>query len=126
MTDAIKIKRDLSYLVDYGKGIDSWMEEFKNIMEIYNREESSRIFIWMKNAVEADIKNHLKFLCTTRNNVKRFPSFKEIPKAIVEYLKITPNDKCSVINVLNFKRNETVKPFNYNYLTLYHRLDLEY
>jgi len=126
MADASKIRRDLPYLANYGKDIDSWIEDFKNVMEIYNIEEPNRIFIWVKNAVEADIKNLLKSLCTTRNNVKRFPSYKEIQRAIEDYLEITQNDKCSILKALKIKRNETIKGFNYNYLTLYHRLDLEY
>jgi len=106
MADASKIRRDLPYLANYGKDIDSWIEDFKNIMEIYNIEEPNRIFIWVKNAVEADIKNLLKSLCTTRNNVKRFPSYKEIQRAIEDYLEITQNDKCSVLKALKIKRNE--------------------
>ncbi|ORX59054.1 hypothetical protein BCR36DRAFT_408591 [Piromyces finnis] len=126
MVDATKVKRDLPYLCDYGKDIDSWMEDFISVMEIHDIQEPSRIFVWLKVAVEADIKNVLKSLCTSHNNVKRYPTYKEVQSAIEDYLEIKPGDKCSVLKTLKIKQNETIKSFNYKYLTLYHRLERDF
>ncbi|ORX53746.1 hypothetical protein BCR36DRAFT_368778 [Piromyces finnis] len=109
MVDASKVKRDLPYLCDYGKDIDSWMEDFISVMEIHDIQEPERIFVWLKVAVEADIKNVLKSLCTTRNNIKRYPNYREVQSAIEEYLEIKPGDKCSVLKMLKIKGNETIK-----------------
>ena len=122
MVSVDKIKRDLPYLINYGKDIDSWIEDFSNIMEIYDITEPERIFVWFKIAVEADIRNELKKLVTSRNNEKRYPGYKEVQKAIEEYMEITQSDKCTVLKGLKIRKNETVKRFNYKYLTLYYRL----
>ncbi|ORX48378.1 hypothetical protein BCR36DRAFT_451951 [Piromyces finnis] len=95
-------------------------------MEIHDIQEPSRIFVWLKVAVEADIKNVLKSLCTSHNNVKRYPTYKEVQSAIEDYLEIKPGDKCSVLKTLKIKQNETIKSFNYKYLTLYHRLERDF
>jgi len=44
MADASKIRRDLPYLADYGKDIDPWIEDFKNIMEITLRNQTEFLF----------------------------------------------------------------------------------
>ena len=51
MVDASKVKRDLPYLYDYGKDIDTWIEDFKGVMEMHDIQDSSRIFVWLKIAV---------------------------------------------------------------------------
>lgn len=113
MVDAAKLKSDLPYLCDYGKDIDTWIEDFTSIMEMYNIQEPARIFVWLKISVEADIKNVLKSLVTTRNNITRYPNYKEVQSAIEEYLEIKPTDKCTVLKGLQIKPNETIKNFNY-------------
>ena len=126
MVDASKVKRDLPYLCDYGKDIDTWIEDFKGVMEMHDIQDSSRIFVWLKIAVEADLRNVLKSLVTTRNNITRYPNYKEVQSAIEKYMDIKPADKCSVLKNLKIKPNENIKNFNYRYLTLYHRLDRDY
>ena len=85
MADASKIWRDIPYLANYDKDIDSWIEDFKNVIEIYNIEEPNRVFVWVKNAVEADIKNHLKSKRKSKNNsIKTSPYTKEIKKKLID------------------------------------------
>jgi len=126
MVDASKIKRELPYLNDYGKDIDSWIEDFTNVMEMYDIQEPARIFVWLKISVDADVKSVLKSLVTTRNNITRYPNYKEVQVAIEEYLEIKPADKCTVLKNLKIKALESIKNFNYKYLTLYHRLDRDF
>jgi len=124
--DASKLQRAIPHLNDYGKDVDSWMEEFTRIMEIFNVDEPRRIFIWAKEAVDCDIKEVLNSLLVRKNNEIRYPKYKEIQTAIEEYLEITPNDKCSNLKTMRIKNTETIKNFNYRYLKLYHRLERDY
>ncbi|ORX41864.1 hypothetical protein BCR36DRAFT_309628, partial [Piromyces finnis] len=124
--DASKLQRAIPQLNEYGKDVDSWMEEFSRIMEIYDITEPRRIFIWAKEAVDCDIKEVLNSLVKRRNNEMHYPKFKEIQVAIEEYLEITPNEKCSNLKLLKIRDNETIKNFNYRYLKLYYHLDHDY
>jgi len=68
MVDASKLQKAIPHLSDYGKDVDSWMEDFSRIMEIYNVSKPRRIFIWAKEGVNCDIKGVLDSLFTRRNN----------------------------------------------------------
>ena len=122
MSDASKIRREIPLLGEYGKDIDSWIEDFSRVMDVYNIQEPRMIFIWLKEAVEADVRNLIKSLCVMKNNVTHYPNYKEVQAAIEDYLEVKPRDKCSILKALKIKDYETIKSFNYKYRTLYHRL----
>jgi len=126
MFDATKLQKKLPHLADYGKDVESWMTEFVKVMELYDIMEPRRIFIWVKEAVEEDVKGALSPLVVRRGDETRYPSFKEIQDAIEEHLHITENDKCAILKSLQINQEETIKKFNYRYKKLYNKLSLEY
>jgi len=93
MIDASKIRREMPLLKEYGKDIDSWIDDFSRVMDVYNIQEPRIIFVWLKEAVEADVLNVIKSLCMTKNNVTRYPSYKEVQVAIEDYLEVKQRDK---------------------------------
>jgi len=62
-------------------------------------------------------------LVKRKNNETRYPSIQEIQLAIEDHMKITDNDKCSILRISN---EEPIKTFNYRYRKLYNKLSLEY
>ncbi|OUM70674.1 hypothetical protein PIROE2DRAFT_56711 [Piromyces sp. E2] len=93
MMDSSKLQKTIPHLNEYGKDMDSWMEEFNRVMEIFDVNELRRIFIWTKKVVDCDIKELINSLAKRRNNEIRYPKTKEIQAAIEEYLEITQNEK---------------------------------
>ncbi|KAL6625175.1 hypothetical protein U3516DRAFT_810038 [Neocallimastix sp. 'constans'] len=110
MFDATKLLKVLLLLSNYGRDVDSWINDFPKAKE----------------AVEEDIQGVLNSLITKRGSEIKYPTKKEIQEAIEEYLKITESEKCSILKSLKISNVETIKKFNYRYKKLYNKLSQEY
>jgi len=126
MFDATKLLKVLPLLSNYGRDVDSWINDFSKVMALYDIIEPRQIFTWAKEAVEEDIQGVLNSLITKRGSEIKYPTKKEIQEAIEEYLKITESEKCSILKSLKISNVETIKKFNYRYKKLYNKLSQEY
>ena len=126
MFDATKLLKVLPPLSNYGRDVDSWINDFPKVMALYDIIEPRQIFTWAKEAVEEDLQGVLNSLVTKRGSEIKYPTKKEIQEAIEEYLKITESEKCSILKSLKISNVETIKKFNYRYKKLYNMLSQEY
>ncbi|ORX43522.1 hypothetical protein BCR36DRAFT_335915 [Piromyces finnis] len=121
--DPFEIINMLPLLDDFGKDIDNWIQEFSEIMEMYEIISPRRIFTFIKECVNEDVKYILE---EYKFNYGKYPTFDDIQKIIEEYLNITQNDKFNILLSLKIKNNERIKLFNYRVRIKYNLLDENY
>ncbi|ORX42737.1 hypothetical protein BCR36DRAFT_361965 [Piromyces finnis] len=121
--DPFEIINMLPLLDNFGKDIDNWIQEFSEIMEMYEIISPRRIFTFIKECVNEDVKYILE---EYKINYGKYPTFDDIQKIIEEYLNITQNDKFNILLSLKIKNNERIKLFNYRVRIKYNLLDENY
>jgi len=124
--DSLKIYKVLPLLEDYNYNVPEWIDEFKSIMRVCNIKDPERLFVWANEAVDLDLQSVLKSLVITSKSGTRYPTLKEIQKAIEEHLDITDSDKLDYIHSLVIRDDESIRSFNNRYRRLYHDLNRDY
>jgi len=127
--DYLKIYKALPILDNYDENVVEWMDDFSRLMRICNIDDNKRIYNWAYEAVNSNAKIILKSLVEKKGNKteeERYPSLREIQRAVEKSLGITDGDKLAYLQRLQIKEGETIKGFNERYRKLYHDLPKEF
>jgi len=118
----LEIQKLLPRVTESTGELDSWFEEFNRLMALADIESPKSIFIWALECVNGRLRGVVQELEKETEDGKIYPSIKEIKEALEEALRITPQEKCKMLQKLKIQRGETIADFNWRYKKLYDSL----
>jgi len=118
----LEIQKLLPRVTESTGELDSWFEEFNRLMALADIESPKSIFIWALECVNGRLRGVVQELEKETEDGKIYPSIKEMKEALEEALRITPQEKCKMLQKLKIQRGETIADFNWRYKKLYDSL----
>ena len=118
----LELEELLPRLNEYAKDVDVWAEEFLKLMKLANINTPESIHTWATECVGGKLRGVLQDLVVKDEDEIKYPSMKEIKKALEEALEVTPQEKCKRLQKLKIKKGESIKNFNWRYKKLYSNL----